>query len=138
MGATVRPIKTADQAREKSVEPTQLPIADMIMQNIDKITIAPGVWSKLCNDHLMLNEQITQTHENELKGPDLSIAALKRERYRYILPSNSFKTSPSKGPKSGSRMASRRSSLHSRQKSTKSINRVKFVKDPSNVDAEIR
>lgn len=60
------------------------------MQNINKISVAPGIWSKLCNDHIKLNHEITQIHENELKGPDLSIAALKRERFMYMPQSNSF------------------------------------------------
>ena len=71
-----------------------LPIAEMIMNNIGKINVAQGVWSKLCNDHLKINAEITQTHEDETKGPDLSIAALRREKYKFRSIQNSAQTSP--------------------------------------------
>jgi uncharacterized protein YdcH (DUF465 family) len=138
LGTMVRPIKTADQIREKNIDrPAQLPIGEMIMKNIDKISVIPGVWSKLCNDYLKLNEEITQTHENETKGPDLSIAALKSDRLKLILLSKAFANSPTKSQKSLSRMSSRRSKLHSRHKSTVALNKVRFVNTPSNKDAEI-
>jgi len=65
----------------------------MIMDNIEKINVTPGIWAKLWKNHWKINEEITVTHENETKGPDLSIATLKKERFKYRSNQNSAKTS---------------------------------------------
>ena len=48
LGATVRNVKTADPLKDKPKEkPAEVPISEMIMQNIDRINVMPGVWTKL-------------------------------------------------------------------------------------------
>mmetsp|Transcript_19233 Transcript_19233/g.17054 ORF Transcript_19233/g.17054 Transcript_19233/m.17054 type:complete len:168 (-) Transcript_19233:217-720(-) len=95
LGATIKPIKKTDPLKDKPKEKVnELPIAEMIMQKIERINVTSGVWQKLCKDHLKINDEITQTHVNETKGPDLSIAALKKERFKYRASQNSAQQSP--------------------------------------------
>ncbi|CAI2369646.1 unnamed protein product [Moneuplotes crassus] len=125
LGASRRPAKTADPHKDKRNEgPAEVPIADMIMQNIDRLNIVPGLWNKLLAQHSLINEEITQTHENETQGPDLSIANLKREKDRMRFHSLASESSPISKKKAYSRKSSR-SSLMSRDKLSKKIQRGK-------------
>lgn len=123
LGATARPVKTAEfyYRKQKDEGPEKMPIADMIMKDINKLSVTPGVWNRLCTQHSMINDEIAKTHEVEVKGPDLSITNLKKEKIRRSSIMNAQDSSPLRK----SRRLSARSSLTSRDKLTKRIQKNK-------------
>lgn len=121
--ASIKPVKTLDVVKEK---PNELPISEMIWNNIDKIEVVPGIWTKLCDEHFKKNQEITQTHEAEVKGADLSLAAFRRDRMRLYSQPLTRQNSPTRSSRYF-QMNSRHSDGLSIEKSGKTVHKVKFI-----------
>lgn len=124
--ATVRPTKTTDSEKQNELA-NELPISEMIWENINNINVTPGIWQRLCNQHLKKTQEISKIQENELKGSDLSIAALKRERMRYYSQPITRQSSPAKTTRSLSRISNRVPTNKSHIQTSRKINKANFL-----------